>query len=883
MLRLAAGQARHSVGRLVAAGVAIVLAACFLTLALLTGRAIDDGARGVLRAALAGSDIVLTGTDATAEDISTLEGVDGVAQATPTFSTWVGVGTGDSTTALQLAAAPEPGAEPPAELVDGTWPAGDDEVVLSEEASLWAGARIGDTVGVVGQAFDEDGEPVETDAREMTVVGIAEDPSPVLGIPTTTVYVPQAVAFDLLDQDMGDGVYGVGLTAQPGADADDVASRVLAAAEDFAAAPGSAATLTADEYVDARLQDTFGFRDVITVTTILFAGLALVVAGLVIANTFQVLVAQRARTLAMLRAVGATRRQVWSSVLAEAAALGVVASAVGTALGFGVMVLALGLWESSGRDLGIPLAGTVGPSPTTIALPVAAGTLVTVLAALPPARRASAVAPVEAMRPARAPTLLRGSPARRACAIALAAAGVAAMAGALLVAADLGTGTPAESTVLLMVALLVLGAALLGLGLLVGLVFVVPLVARGLGAGLAALSPRPARATVRLATANATRNPRRTSATTMALVIGIGLVTGVTTGTESVRASLAVELASRFPVDLAVHDPTYGPDGSVALEEPVASAVGSVPGLSASVRVTSADLMVEARSISADSDGSGIGSIAYGLPADAGDVLRDGYPEGLTDETIVLPRDTARALGVADGDTVAVGVPDPETWQVDESTQREMSVIVADHGDSPLLTEDAVRSFYPSSGPTDVWARIDDSADAEEVVSDVREAANAAATAGTSVAVEGAGAERLVYDQAIDRILVVVVGLLAVSIVIALVGVANTLSLSVVERRRELATLRAVGMSGRQVRGALAVEGVLLTVVGTVVGAAFGLAVGWIGITCLLAATEMTALAVPWGGLGLTLVVALVAGVLASVVPARSALRVSPVAALGAE
>ncbi|MGC5628325.1 FtsX-like permease family protein [Georgenia sp. Z1344] len=885
MLRLAAGQARHSVGRLAAAGLAIVLASAFLTLALLTGRAVDDGARGVLRAALGQADIVLNGVEVDLEDLSALREVDGVAQATPTFTTWVGVGAGDSATWLPLAAAPEPGAEPPVDLVAGTWPTAEDEVVLSEEASLWAAAGIGDPLEVGAQTVDSDGNPVEVDGTEVEVVGIAEDLSPVLGIPTTTIYVPETTAFELAHASDGTGAWAVGLSTQPGADEDAVASRVLDVARSTGAGGDHAVTVTADEYVDARLQEVFGFRDVIGMATLLFAGLALVVAGLVIANTFQVLVAQRARTLAMLRAVGATRRQVWASVLAEAAGLGVVASVVGAALGFGVMALALRLWSDSGRDLGIPLAGTVGPSPTTIALPVVVGTVVTVLAALPPARRASAVAPVEAMRPAQAPTLLRGSPARRAWGIALAAAGVAAMTGALVVAAQLGEGTPADSTILLMIGLLVLGVALLGLGLLVGLVFVVPLVARVLGAVLAVLSPGPARATVRLATANATRNPRRTSATTMALVIGIGLVTGVTTGTESVRASLEQELSSRFPVDVAVHNPAYGSDGPVALEEDVLAAVESVPGLAATMQVTSADLVIEVGpgTAAGDAGAVGIGSIVYGVPPEAEDVLRDGLPEGLTDESVVLPASRARELGVEGGDTVLVGLPDPQTWELDESTQREMTVVVTQHGDSPLLTEHAVRSLLPDAVPSAVWARIDDAADVEDVVTDVREAGRATATAGASVAVEGSGEERLVYDEAIDRVLVVVVGLLAVSVVIALVGVANTLSLSVVERRREIATLRAVGMTRRQVRGALATEGVLLTVVGTGVGAAFGLAAGWVGITCLLAATELATLAVPWAGLGLTLVVALVAGVVASVLPARSALGVSPVAALGAE
>ncbi|WP_246855190.1 ABC transporter permease [Cellulomonas sp. Y8] len=156
-------------------------------------------------------------------------------------------------------------------------------------------------------------------------------------------------------------------------------------------------------------------------------------------------------------------------------------------------------------------------------------------------------------------------------------------------------------------------------------------------------------------------------------------------------------------------------------------------------------------------------------------------------------------------------------------------------------------------------------------------------TADSALDITGAALERALYQRAIDTLLAVVVGLLAVAVVIALIGVTNTLSLSVIERRRESATLRALGLTRRQLRASMAVEGALIAGVGAVVGVALGLAYGWLGSAAVLAGIADLQLRVPWADLGLVLGVALVAGVLASALPGRTAARTPPVAALAVD
>jgi len=201
--------------------------------------------------------------------------------------------------------------------------------------------------------------------------------------------------------------------------------------------------------------------------------------------------------------------------------------------------------------------------------------------------------------------------------------------------------------------------------------------------------------------------------------------------------------------------------------------------------------------------------------------------------------------------------------------------------DAMVLSRPTLAKTVPAPVESRLWVRLDEGADAVAVVTRVESAASRSTE--SAVMVSGAAAERAAYQSVIDTLLAIVIGLLGVSVLIALVGVANTLSLSVIERRRESATLRAIGLTRRQLRASLAAEGMIIAGVGAVAGTVLGTAYGWVGARIALIGMGTTPFAVAWREVGLVMVVALVAGLVASVLPARSAVRTSPVEALAVE
>jgi putative ABC transport system permease protein len=260
-------------------------------------------------------------------------------------------------------------------------------------------------------------------------------------------------------------------------------------------------------------------------------------------------------------------------------------------------------------------------------------------------------------------------------------------------------------------------------------------------------------------------------------------------------------------------------------------------------------------------------------PAAAVAALR--LPEAVADlepGTVVIPRWDAQGRGMESGDTLVVRGTRGEAALTVATTEAELSRAVVARSDLDGLTGDAAAST--------LWLALDDPAQATTVVADVQDVVS---DTGEAVGVAGAAVERASYEQVIDTMLGIVLGLLAVAVVIALIGVANTLSLSVIERRRESATLRAIGLSKAQLRGMLAIEGLLIAGVGAVLGIVLGLVYGWAGSAAALGVMGDVVLAVPWQEIGLVVAVAVVAGLVASVVPARSAARTSPVEALAAE
>jgi putative ABC transport system permease protein len=572
-----------------------------------------------------------------------------------------------------------------------------------------------------------------------------------------------------------------------------------------------------------------------------FGAIALLVGTFIIYNTFSMLVAQRVRELALLRAIGASRRQVSRSVLLEAALVGLAGSIIGIAGGVGLAYGLRALLNSF--DVGLP-SGALQLRPRTVLVALAIGIGVTLFSAYSPARRAAKIAPVAAMREEFAST---GTSLRLRTALGL----VAALLGVLGLVAG-GTAGPGGGAA----GLVGLGA----LGLIVGVLFGAPALSRPvigvLGAGLG-----PVFGTVgRLARTNAVRNPRRTAATAFALTLGLMLVTTIAVFGASAKKSINGLIDNGVTADYIL----TGPD-AVGVPVAAASVAAKVAGVAATVALHPVQVRID-------------GSTEYGTGVDGplADVLRYRILQGsadLTGHNLLVSQTWARDNRWSVGSTVRMLTADQSTVT---------TTISGIYDDSQLLGNWlASGSLYRELTPSRLLS--------DEVVL-------VKAAPGTDLAALRTGLERatdpLVVVQVQDReefkgegasrinaLLAVLYGLLALAIVIAVLGIINTLALSVIERRREIGMLRAVGVLRPQLRRTIYLESMLIAVFGALVGLGMGLVFGSLFVRTLRD-QGLDQVSVPIGQAVLMLVLAAVVGVLAALWPAVRAARTPPLAAI---
>ncbi|WP_245993379.1 FtsX-like permease family protein [Xylanimonas allomyrinae] len=589
-----------------------------------------------------------------------------------------------------------------------------------------------------------------------------------------------------------------------------------------------------------------------------FAAIALVVAGLVIANTFQVLVAQRTRTLALLRAVGASKRQVGQSVLVEAAALGLAASALGVLAGCGLGQTALSIARRSEAAVFMP--ATINVTWQVVVAPLLAGVAVTVLAALAPALAATRVAPLAAMRPDDGPAADKRTSGR----VRLVASLLAVVAGLALLGLGAWLGT-ARAEVNSGLVAGVTGGTISFVGVAVSAVYWLPHVASWSGHLIGLTGP-----TAQLAAANTRRNPRRTTATSTALLIGVTLVTTMSTGAANARASLDGVLDKRYPIDLLVQSSGYELDGALtALPPDVVAAVRRTNAVTAMVQPLDATLTL-AGATAIGRDPADITAMGIDPAAGQTTLTDDSIIAGLAPGVVVVPPSQAKAWRITAGDDVTLSGPD--------GTITLTAAVAGEDGPGAWILDPAdLNVVAAQTASSQMWASLRNGAD------DVAAIQDAISETGKAVVVAGVAVQRESFQDVIDTVLGAVLGLLAVAVVIALIGVANTLSLSVFERRRESATLRAIGVTRGQLRRMVAVEGMLISGVGAALGITTGLLYGWCGAMAALGALGDVRFETPWRDIALTIVIALVAGLVASVLPGRSAAKPSPVEALATE
>ena len=566
----------------------------------------------------------------------------------------------------------------------------------------------------------------------------------------------------------------------------------------------------------------------------IFAGIALFVGGFIIWNTFTMIVTQRSREIALLRAIGATRRQVLRSLLLEAVMLGSVASAIGIGLGLGV---AKGLNVLMGF-VGFSLPSTsLQLEPRTIWVSLLVGTLVTVVAALVPARRATKVLPVEALREA-TPGAERPSKRRAVIGIGI-----------------MGTGTAA------ILSTLYGGATLLlfGIGMLlalVGLMVSLPVVVRPLAALIAApirLRGMPGE----LARQNSMRNPRRTSSTAAALMVGLTLVVSMGIFASSLKASFGDVIADQTNADLFV---ATSSTQALGFSPSVIEAVQDVPG----VDKVSANGWGQARFDNEDSSFSAVD------PATAEEVMNLEVSQGaiadLGKDGVVVSKSAATEHGWKLGDAISA--------EFAASGKHRLHVVAVYDGkgwigDNFILSIAQQNAFAGPQLVTNGLVTLVAGADAGSVQDAV---AAALADHPDAQVLDQAGFEK-VAGGFIDQLLTFITVMLLLAVLIALLGIVNTLALSVFERTRELGLLRAVGMTRGQVRAMVRWESVVISLIGAVSGAALGIGIG-LAMSQALKDEGISAISIPGPQIAVYVALAAVAGVLAAVGPSRTAAKV---------
>lgn len=714
------------------------------------------------------------------------------------------------------------------QLASGRMPTVVGEVAVSQRT----GAAVGDVLTATPQLRGDIGPGTATPRpQQVTVVGVVDlGADPRANVRGQVFVVPaQVMAWG------ADGPGALRLAAARGVSDDVLIKRVrVALAADPATSGLDVATgrASALAVADAYTAGTSGLSQALLV----FAAVALLVAGLVIANTFAVVLAQRTQELALLRCVGATSRQVWRGVVAEAAIVGFVASVVGAGVGAGLAALASVVL--GGVHPSVPLGAVVLP-PSAVVLGVAAGTALTVCSALLPARAATRVAPLAALRPlAPVATGARGGVLRLWVGLMLLIPSLPAML-ALAAAGQLLPAVAAGAVSFLAVLLLAQRA--------------VPPVVGLVGQGLARLGGLPAA----LAAANTVRNPRRTAATATALVIGMTLTAAVVVGAASTRASASALLDAGYPVDVVV--------SGQALSAPLAERLAGVEEVTATAPVLSATVAVGGREFQA----AGVDV------ASAADVVRSTASQPLpAPGQVVVSASVADVLGVSDGDALQIG---GATGTVELTAQ------VADGADAQLLLGATDLVAVDSAAPVGlVWVRLDDGLDGAAAIQVVDRVTQVAGEVDPASEVSARAAERAGLDGVVDVLLRVVMSLLAVAVLIALLGVGSTLALSVVERRQESGLVRALGLTRRQLGTTLVWEAVMVAGVSAALGCGLGVVYGIAGTQAVIGGSRPVHVVVPWLTLVMIVVVGALAGALASVLPARRAARIPPVAALAA-
>ncbi len=716
-------------------------------------------------------------------------------------------------------------------IATGRAPQTADEVVLDQSTVNRDGRKLGDKVTVLAKG----------DPTTLTLVGTATF-GDADGIPgSTLVATTDATAQTLFAQP---GAYDSVVIASDGTQTPEALSArvgTVLGTERFETLTGAADT--ANNKAD--LKQALGFFSTFLLA---FAYISLFVGMFIIYNTFSIVVAQRSKEMAMLRAIGASRRQVVKSVLFESIAVGLVASAVG--LGVGVL-MSFGLRTLLGAvGLEIP-GGSVVITPQTVVTAFLVGSVVTVLSALAPALRASKVKPIAALRDMAVDS--SGASLRRTIAgTVITGLGVTAFAAGVV-----GSGSEA--------------LAMLGVGAVVTIigVFVLgPVIARPVMGVLGKPITRLSGTTGRLAAENAKRSPKRTSATASALMIGVALVSFITILATSTKASVSDTVGRSLRADYVIGSGGFGGTG---LSPTLGAGVAKLPQVAAVSPVRSIPVSMGTGSSNVVAVETATIEQLFDLKVTAG---RIGDVAGAS---VAVRTTKAADEGLALGDTVRMTFA--RTGEVELTVRAffdEMLPNVA--GDGYLIGIDTYEANVTDHSDLQLFVKVAEGVDPAQSSA----ALESALAAWPNADLQDQAAFKASITGEIDMILNLIYGLLALAVVIALIGIANTLALSVHERRRELGLLRAVGMTRPQVRSSIRWESVMIALFGTALGFFLALAGSW-GIVTAISEDQAMSLSVPPVQMIVIVTLAAIAGVVAAVGPARRAAKLDILDAIASQ
>ncbi|WP_327156021.1 ABC transporter permease [Streptomyces tubercidicus] len=709
-------------------------------------------------------------------------------------------------------------------LRDGTAPHGAHEVALDARTADQSGYKVGDTVRI----------SVDGPVREQKLTGIftTDDGAVAAGGSLALFDTPTAQKLFAAPGTFSE----IDVKAAPG-----TSQTALKTAIDAILPKGSAEAITGKELADSQAEMTTKRMEVIETGLLAFAGISLFVGVFIIANTFTMLVAQRTKELALLRAVGASRRQVTRSVLIEAFVVGAVAAVTGLAAGIGIGAGLRALISATG---GTVPDGPLVVSPSTILVSLLVGIVVTMLAAWLPGRRAAKIPPVAAMNSVHATATTKSLVVRNTIGALFAGAGAAGV----LVATGMEDGQAMMG-----------GGTLL---LMIGVFVLTPLLSRPLIA-LATPLLRAFGTPGTLARQNAVRNPRRTATTASALMVGLTLITGLTVIASGVQKGQDKQITGVLKADYVV---------SMATHTPLSPDVAKKLGSNDEVIASSAMRVSQARIGTGTEDLTGVNGKDFGTLTQL-DFTKGSLGE-LHGDRAVVDEFTAQERGWQPGSRIPVTFEDGT-----KDTLTVSGVYQADDMFNGVILDDATLAPHQKQ-TTDQRVLLKTRDGATEATKDSLVTAlgkNPAITIADKQDISDSESERLTL------MLNMLYGLLAMAVIVAVLGVINTLAMSVFERAPEIGMLRAIGLDRHGVKRMVRLESLVISLFGGVLGIGLGVFFGWAAGELIAVDFKNYELVLPWGRMGLFFALAALVGVLAALWPARRAAKLNMLAAIKAE